>query len=52
MKEERKKIKEEREKIKEEKEIIIMNLVTLSLVQQKYFRQRQLEILAKRRTDN
>ena len=46
------KIKEEREKIKEKMEIITMDLATLPLMQQKYFRQRQLEILAKKRTDN
>jgi hypothetical protein len=57
MKEERAKLKEafmkeERENLKEERNIITMNVATLPLVQQEYFRQRQLEILAKRRTNN
>ncbi len=47
-----KKIKKEIKKMKEEKEIITINLATLPLVQQEYFCQRQLKILAKRRTDN
>ncbi len=46
------KMKEEREKLKDEKEIMIMDVDTLPLVQQEYFRLRQLEILAKRRIGN
>ena len=45
-------MKEERETLKEEKEIMTMDVDTLPLVQQEYFRLRQLEILAKRRIDN
>ena len=52
MKEERERMKEEREILKEEKAIMIMDVDTLPLVQQKYFRQRQLEILGKRRSGN
>ena len=52
MKEERERIKEERETLKEEKAIMIMDVDTLPLVQQEYFRQRQLEILGKRRSGN
>ena len=52
MKEERQIMKEERETLKEEKEIMTMDVDTLPLVQQEYFRLRQLEILAKRRMDN
>ena len=52
MKEERQKMKEEREKLKDKKEIMTMDVDTLPLVQQEYFRLRQLEILAKRRMDN
>ena len=57
MKEERAKLKEafmkeERENLKEERNIITMDVATLPLVQQEYFRQHQLEILAKRRTNN
>ena len=46
------KMKEERETLKEEKAIMIMDVDTLPLVQQEYFRQRQLEILGKRRSGN
>jgi hypothetical protein len=52
MKEERERMKEERETLKEEKAIMIMDVDTLPLVQQEYFRQRQLEILGKRRSGN
>ena len=48
MKEERERKKEERERMKEEREIMIMNVDALPLMQQEYFRQRQLEILGKR----
>ena len=52
MKEEMQKMKEEKEKLKDEKEIMTMDVDTLPLVQQEYFRLRQLEILAKRKIDN
>ena len=52
MKEERQRMKEERKTLKEENEIMTMDVDTLPLVQQKYFCQRQLEILAKRRIGN
>ena len=52
MKEERKKMKKERETLEEEKEIMTIDIDALPLVQQEYFRLRQLEILAKRRIDN
>jgi hypothetical protein len=52
MKEERERMKEERETLKEESAIMIMDVDTLPLVQQEYFRQRQLEILGKRRSGN
>jgi hypothetical protein len=52
MKEERERMKEEKEERKEEKEIMTMDVDTLPLVQQEYFRLRQLEILAKRRIGN
>jgi hypothetical protein len=48
MKEERERMKEERETLKEESAIMIMDVDTLPLVQQEYFRQRQLEILGKK----
>ena len=52
MKEERETIKEEETirlaMMKEEREIMTMNIDALPLMQQKYFRQRQLEILGKR----
>jgi hypothetical protein len=41
-------MKEERERMKEEREIMTMNVDALPLMQQEYFRQRQLEILGKR----
>ena len=46
------KMKEERERMKKEKVIMTMDIDTLPLVQQEYFRQRQLEILGKRRSGN
>ncbi len=46
------KMKEERERMKNEKAIMTMDVDTLPLVQQEYFRQRQLEILGKRRSGN
>ena len=49
MKEERQKMKEEREKLKDKKEIMTMDVDTLPLVQQEYFCQRQLQILAKKK---
>ena len=52
MKEERQKMKEEREKLKDKKEIMTMDVVTLPLVQQEYFRLCLLEILAKKRIGN
>jgi hypothetical protein len=45
-------MKEERERMKNEKAIMTMDVDTLPLVQQEYFRQRQLEILGKRRSGN
>jgi hypothetical protein len=48
MKEERERMKEERETLREETAIMTMNVDALPLMQQEYFRQRQLEILAKR----
>jgi hypothetical protein len=48
MKKERERKKEERERMKEEREIMTMNVDALPLMQQEYFRQRQLEILGKR----
>ena len=48
MKEERERKKEERERMKEEREIMTMNVDALPVMQQEYFRQRQLEILGKR----
>jgi len=41
-------MKEERERMKEEREIMTMNIDALPLVQQEYFRKRQLEILGRR----
>jgi hypothetical protein len=41
-------MKEERERMKEEREIITMNVDALPLMQQEYFRKRQLEILGRR----
>jgi hypothetical protein len=41
-------MKEERERMKEEREIITMNVDALPLMQQEYFRKRQLEILERR----
>ena len=41
-------MKEERERKKEEREIMTMNVDALPLMQQEYFRKRQLEILGKR----
>ena len=52
MKEERQKMKEKREKLKDKKEIMTMEVDTLPLMQQEYFHQRQLEILAKKRIGN
>ena len=52
VKEERQRMKQGRETLKEEKEIMTMDVDTLPLVQQEYFRKRQLKILAKRRIDN
>ena len=52
MKEERKKMKKERETLEEEKEIMTIDIDALPLVQQEYFRLRQLEIFAKRIIDN
>ena len=52
MKEERERMREERETLREEAAIMTMNVDALPLMQQQYFRQRQLEILAKKRTDN
>jgi hypothetical protein len=52
MKEETERMKEERKRMKEEKEIMTMDVDTLLLVQQEYFRLCQLEILAKRRIGN
>ena len=52
MKEERQRMKEERKTLKEENEIMTMDVDTLPLVQQEYFCQRQLKILAKRRIGN
>ena len=52
MKEERERMKEERETLNEEKAIMLMDVDTLPLVQQEYVRQRQLEILGKRRSGN
>ena len=48
MKEERERKKEERERMKEEREMMTMNVDALPLMQQEYFRKRQLEILGKR----
>ena len=39
-------MKEERERMKEEKEIMMMDISKLTLVQQEYIFQHQLEILA------
>jgi len=47
-KEKRERMKEERERMKVEREIMTMNVDALPLMQQEYFRQRQLEILGKR----
>ena len=52
MKEKRDIMKEEMKTLKEEKEIMTMDVDTLPLVQQEYFRLCQLEILAKRRIGN
>jgi hypothetical protein len=52
MKEERQRMKEETETLREEKEIMTMEVDTLPLMQQEYFHQRQLEILAKKRIGN
>ena len=41
-------MKEERERKKEEREIMTMNVDALPLMQQEYFRKRQLEILGRR----
>jgi hypothetical protein len=41
-------MKEERERMKEEREIMTMNIDALPLMQQEYFRKRQLEILGRR----
>ena len=48
MKEERERKKVERERMKEEREIMTINVDALPLMQQEYFRQRQLEIFGKR----
>jgi hypothetical protein len=48
IKKEREKMKVERERMKEEREIMTMNVDALPLMQQEYFRQRQLEILGKK----
>lgn len=50
VKDEREQMKEEREWMKEEKEIMMMNISKLTPVQQEYIFQRQLEILANRKT--
>ena len=47
-KEERERMKEERETLRDETAIMTMNVDALPLMQQKYFRQRQLKIHAKR----
>lgn len=44
------KLEVERERMKEEKEIMMMDISKLTLVQQEYIFQRQLEILANRKT--
>ena len=46
IKEERERMKAERERMKEEKEIMMMDISKLTLVQQEYIFQHQLEILA------
>ena len=45
-------MKKERETLEEEKEIMTIDVDALPLVQQEYFRLRQLEIFAKRIIDN